>query len=198
MTQDTKLAEAVAVANVPTLLMVLVQLTGDKRWLQDPYRVRRAGGTGDNDTGGLDESIQKEIRDAALEAIAAWQAGKPVALPDPSNDELVEMLTVAMGETVPQEYGEMTAAQLGQTPMLWDEKIDVPEGFNVVVIGAGVSGLASAVNLQAAGVPFTVLERRSDVAGVWQDNRYPGAGVDTPNHLYSYSFAPYDWSAYFV
>ncbi|RLA43113.1 MAG: monooxygenase [Gammaproteobacteria bacterium] len=198
MTQDTKLAEAVAVANVPTLLMVLVQLTGDKRWLQDPYRVRRAGGTGDNDTGGLDESIQKEIRDAALEAIAAWQAGKPVALPDPSNDELVEMLTVAMGETVPQEYGEMTAAQLGQTPMLWDEKIDVPEGFNVVVIGAGVSGLASAVNLQAAGVPFTVLERRSDVAGVWQDNRYPGAGVDTPNHLYSYSFATYDWSAYFV
>ena len=30
------------------------------------------------------------------------------------------------------------------------------------------------------------------------DNRYPGAGVDTPNHLYSFSFAPYDWSMYFA
>ncbi len=198
MTQDQKFADAIAIANVPALLMVLVQLTGDKRWLQDPYRIRRAGGTGDNDTGGLSDEIQKEIRDAALAAILAWKGGKPIALPTLSNDELVAMLTVAMGEKVPAEYGEMTAAQLGQTPMLWSDKINVPEGFHAIVIGAGVSGLCAAVNLQAAGVPFTVLERRADVAGVWQDNRYPGAGVDTPNHLYSFSFAPYDWTAYFA
>jgi 4-hydroxyacetophenone monooxygenase len=35
------------------------------------------------------------------------------------------------------------------------------------------------------------------VGGTWLDNHYPGAGVDTPNHLYSYSFASYDWSMYF-
>jgi len=198
MTIKDQLAEAVAIANIPTLLMVLVQMTGDKRWLEEPYRIRRAGGTDDNDSGGLSDEIQQEIRAAALDAILAWKAGKPMGLPNPSEKELVEMLTAAMGETVPDEYGEMTAAQLGQTPMLWDHKINVPEGFNVVVIGAGVSGLCAAVNLKAAGVPFTVLERRDSVAGVWQDNRYPGAGVDTPNHLYSYSFAPYDWSAYFA
>ncbi len=198
MIQDQKFADAIAIANVPALLMVLVQLTGDKRWLQDPYRIRRAGGTGDNDTGGLSDEIQKEIRDAALAAILAWKGGKPIALPTLSNDELVTMLTVAMGEKVPAEYGEMTAAQLGQTPMLWSDKINVPKDFHAIVIGAGVSGLCAAVNLQAAGVPFTVLERRANVAGVWQDNRYPGAGVDTPNHLYSFSFAPYDWTAYFA
>lgn len=198
MTDDKRFAEAIAIANIPALLMVLVQMTGDKRWLQDPYRPRRASGVSDNDSGGLGADIQQEIRAAALDAILAWKAGKPLALPAPSNAELVEMLTVAMGEKVPGQYGEMTAAQLGQAAMLWDRKIDVPPGFKVIVIGAGASGLCAAVNLRSAGVPFQVFERRESVGGVWQDNRYPGAGVDTPNHLYSFSFASYDWSQYFV
>ncbi len=198
MTDQQRLADAIAIANIPTLLMVLVQMTGDKRWLQDPYRPRRASGVSDNDSGGLGADIQQEIRAAALDAILAWKAGKPLALPAPSNAELVEMLTVAMGEKVPGQYGEMTAAQLGQAAMLWDRKIDVPPGFKVIVIGAGASGLCAAVNLRSAGVPFQVFERRESVGGVWQDNRYPGAGVDTPNHLYSFSFASYDWSQYFV
>lgn len=46
------------------------------------------------------------------------------------------------------------------------------------------------------GVPFTVVEKSRTVGGIW--HRYPGAGVDTPNHLYSFSFAPYDWSKYFA
>lgn len=198
MTDNERFAEAIAIANIPALLMVLVQMTGDKRWLQDPYRPRRASGVSDNDSGGLGADIQQEIRAAALAAILAWKAGKPLALPEPSNAELVEMLTVAMGEKVPGQYGEMTAAQLGQAAMLWDRKIDVPPGFKVIVIGAGASGLCAAVNLRSAGVPFQVFERRESVGGVWQDNRYPGAGVDTPNHLYSFSFASYDWSQYFV
>src|SRR3954471_4317770 len=89
-------AEAVAVANIPTLLMVLVQLTGERRWLEPPYRPARARGMSDNDSGGLPEAIQSEIRDAALEAILAWRAGRPVAIPDPSHDLLVEMLSCAM------------------------------------------------------------------------------------------------------
>ena len=198
MTDRQRFAEAVAIANIPTLLMVLVQMTGEKRWLREPYRPRRGSGVSDNDSGGLAEDIQQEIRAAALEAILDWKAGAPLALAEPDNDELVEMLSVSMGEKVPAEYGEMTAAQLGQSAMLWDRKIPVPPGFQVAVIGAGASGLCAAVNLKAAGVPFQVFERREAVGGVWQDNRYPGAGVDTPNHLYSFSFAPYDWSQYFV
>jgi cation diffusion facilitator CzcD-associated flavoprotein CzcO len=74
----------------------------------------------------------------------------------------------------------------------------VPDGFRALVIGAGVSGLCTAYSFQRAGIPFTVLERRETVGGTWLENRYPGAGVDTPNHLYSFSFAPYDWSMYFA
>jgi len=194
---ERRFAEAIALANIPTLLMVLVQLTGETHWLEEPYTPIRQSGMGDNDSGGLDPRNQAEVREAALEAILAWRAGRPVALPAPSEDTLVKMLSVAMGEPVPEEYGAFTAAQLGQTTFLDHRPFDVPEGYKVVVIGAGVSGLCAAINLQAAGVAFDVIERSPTVGGVWWENTYPGAGVDTPNHLYSFSFAPYDWKQYF-
>ena len=195
-TDDELLAEAVAVANIPTLLMTLVQLTGEMHWLDDPYRIQRQQGMGDNDTGGLPEDRQAEVREAALEAISAWKAGRPVAIPDPDPQLLVRMLSWCMGETVPDEYGEFTKAQLGHKP-LERKKIEVPPGFKVLVIGAGVSGIAAGANLQAAGVPFEIVEKKHSVGGTWLENHYPGAGVDTPNHLYSFSFAQHDWKMYF-
>jgi len=195
--EEQVFTEAVAVANIPTLLMVLVQMTGETHWLEEPYIPQRQTGMGDNDTGGLTEAHQQEVREAALEAILAWRAGRPVAMPDPSPEMLVRMLSISMAEQVPAEYGEFTAAQLGQTKFLDHEPYSLPEGFRVLIIGAGVSGLCAAINLQMAGVPFEVIERNSTVGGVWWENRYPGAGVDTPNHLYSFSFASYDWEKYF-
>jgi 4-hydroxyacetophenone monooxygenase len=58
--------------------------------------------------------------------------------------------------------------------------------------------LCAAVNLQRAGIPFTTLEKSATLGGIWRDNRYPGAGVDTPNHLYSFANAPYDWPMYYA
>ena len=195
--QERQFQEAIAVANIPTLLMVLTQLTGETHWLEAPYKPGRQTGMGDNDSGGLTEDHQREVREAALEAILAWKAGRPVALPEPPEEMLVRMLSVAMSEHVPDEYGAFTAAQLGQTKFLDHEPFNVPEGYKVIIIGAGVSGLCAGINLQMANVPFEILERHPTVGGVWWENKYPGAGVDTPNHLYSFSFASYDWKNYF-
>ena len=190
-------AQAIEVANIPTLLMVLVQLTGELHWLEEPYLPKRQPGLGDNDTGGLAAEHQQEVRESALEAILAWREGRPVALPEPDEDLIVRMLSVSMAEPVPAEYGQFTAAQLGQVKFLDHEPVASPDDFSVLIIGAGVSGLCAAINLQMLGINFQVVERNSTVGGVWWENRYPGAGVDTPNHLYSYSFAPYDWEKYF-
>jgi 4-hydroxyacetophenone monooxygenase len=193
--------DAVAIANIPTLLMVLVQLTGDRRWLRDPYRPTRPRGLGDNDDGGLPPRVQAEIREAALAAILAWRSGRPPAMPAPSHDLLIEMLSVAMGERVPPEYAPMMAAELGldqEEPGTQPAAETTPPGFGVVIIGAGVSGLCAAVKLQEAGIPYTIIERNATVGGTWLENRYPGCGVDTPNHLYSFSFAKHDWSYYFA
>ena len=197
-TSDEMFAEAVAMANIPTLLMVLTQLTGDTRWLEDPYRPVRARGFGDNDSGGLSVELQNEIRRAALTSILAWRQGEPVAMPSPTPETLVRMLTWAMGESVPIEYGDMIAYQVGLAEVLPDPSANVPPSFNVLVIGAGVAGLCAAFNLRRAGIPFSIVERGSDVGGTWRDNRYPGAGVDVPNHLYEFTFAPNDWSMYFA
>ena len=50
--------------------------------------------------------------------------------------------------------------------------------------------MLAAIRLHEAGIDHVVLEKNADVGGTWLENAYPGAGVDTPSHLYSYSFAP--------
>jgi 4-hydroxyacetophenone monooxygenase len=195
--EERLFADAVAVANVPSLLPMLVQLTGDRRWLEEPYRVTRARGLGDNDTGGLPESVQQEIRDAALDAILAWRAGRPAALEDVSPELGVEMLAWVVAEKVPDEYAPIIQVELPAAQSRVPDPVEVPEGFQVLVIGAGVSGMGAAIRLKQLGIPFTIVEKGTQVGGTWRDNRYPGAGVDTPNHLYSYSFVPYDWSMYY-
>jgi cation diffusion facilitator CzcD-associated flavoprotein CzcO len=65
----------------------------------------------------------------------------------------------------------------------------------VAVVGAGFGGIAAAVKLRKAGLrDFVVYEKSAGPGGVWWDSRYPGAEVDTPTHMYSYSFKRYDWS----
>ena len=64
-----------------------------------------------------------------------------------------------------------------------------------LIIGAGFAGLCAAIKLEEDGErDFVVLEKGPDVGGTWRDNTYPGATCDVPSQLYSYSFAPYDWS----
>jgi cation diffusion facilitator CzcD-associated flavoprotein CzcO len=70
------------------------------------------------------------------------------------------------------------------------------ERVEVVIVGAGFSGLGMAIALRQAGLDdFVVLEQADRLGGTWRDNTYPGCGCDVQSHLYSYSFElnP-DWS----
>lgn len=61
--------------------------------------------------------------------------------------------------------------------------------YDVVVIGAGFSGLYMLHRVRALGFSALVLEAGSDVGGTWYWNRYPGARCDTESVEYSYSFS---------
>jgi len=66
----------------------------------------------------------------------------------------------------------------------------------VLIIGAGFSGIGMGIQLQKAGIgPFLIIEKSSDIGGTWWENRYPGCACDIPSHLYSFSFEPSsDWT----
>jgi 4-hydroxyacetophenone monooxygenase len=200
MMSREELAEAVATANIPALIMVLFQLTGDRRWLGERYRVRRARGVSDNDSGGLPTEVINEVCSAAAEAIDNWRRGTPVAIEVPSPSLLVEMLSISMGETIPPEYAAMLAEVIKPATPVSPVGQAVPAGGDpdVIIIGAGISGLCAAHALAQNGFSYTIIESAERVGGTWRDNRYPAAAVDTPSHLYSFSFAPNDWQRYFA
>ncbi len=192
------LREALDEGNIPTLLMVLYHLTGDERWLQEPYAPTRARGLDDHDTGGLPDDRQAEVRAAAADAVEAWAAGRPVAVPRPDQALLQRMLAVCTGETVPDDQARMMLVEMGfEHPPAPTVDPAAAAGADVLIVGAGVSGMVLALGLRAAGIPFRIVEKNDDVGGTWLENRYPGAGVDTPSYLYSLSFHPRSWSTHY-
>lgn len=61
--------------------------------------------------------------------------------------------------------------------------------LEVLIVGAGFSGLGMAIRLRQGGIDeFLLLEAASEVGGTWRDAVYPGCGCDIESHLYSYSF----------
>ena len=62
--------------------------------------------------------------------------------------------------------------------------------FDVVVVGAGFSGLYLLHRLRGLGFSVRLLEAAEDVGGTWYWNRYPGARCDIPTTDYTYTFDP--------
>ncbi|WP_420467934.1 flavin-containing monooxygenase [Panacagrimonas sp.] len=71
-----------------------------------------------------------------------------------------------------------------------------PESAPIVIVGAGVSGIATAIRLRELGIEdFVILERASGPGGTWHNYRYPGLSCDIPSHLYCFSFEQKsDWT----
>src|SRR6188768_3369744 len=73
--------------------------------------------------------------------------------------------------------------------------VDQPD-HEVAVIGAGFSGIGTAIKLDRAGMrDWVLLEAGDGVGGAWHWNTYPGIGVDIPSFSYQFSFEQRaDWS----
>ncbi|MBC7599415.1 MAG: NAD(P)/FAD-dependent oxidoreductase [Polaromonas sp.] len=196
---ETKCDSALQDASMPTLLMCLFQITRDRSWLEDPFRPKRDISIFADPSGGLPPELQKIVRDNMAVVLAELESGKRELPPLPNESQLTEMMNVCVGETVPAAYTGMAMEEMGFRPRELDWRAPsaaLNAGFKVVVVGAGFSGICAGYHLKKLGIPFEIIEKNPDLGGVWLENTYPEAGVDTPNHFYSFSFAPnLDWSS---
>ncbi len=180
--------------------MCLAQITGDDRWLQEPFLPRRDTNLFHDETGGLPTEIQDEVRSSARQVLQELSDNSRQVPLEVDLERFTRMMRVCVAEDVAPEYAPMLLEELGfvNRDVRWATPPVLPTGFKVLIIGAGFAGICAAIKLKALGVPYVVVEKNSDIGGTWFDNNYPDAGVDTPNHFYSYSFAPNTkWKHYF-
>lgn len=67
------------------------------------------------------------------------------------------------------------------------------ESFDVIIVGAGLSGIGAAVHLRrrCPGRTFAILEGREAIGGTWDLFRYPGIRSDSDMHTLGYNFKPW-------
>jgi len=201
-TDDAALVEAIGTANLPTLAMVIVQLTGDPSLMRQGLRFKRA--SGQRMDGGLKESQASELRARALEVLRAYRDGGLRAPPPPSPELLHEMMMFSLGQPVPPEYVPMMLGDMERSGLLGERaRPSAPRaprpGFSALVIGAGASGILASIELSRMGIAHAVLEKNDELGGTWHENSYPGCRVDLPSHFYAMSFEPNaSWSGYYA
>jgi cation diffusion facilitator CzcD-associated flavoprotein CzcO len=68
-----------------------------------------------------------------------------------------------------------------------------PEHVDVIVVGAGISGIGAAYHLtkQNPDTRFLVLETQDSFGGTWHTHRYPGIRSDSDLHTFGYRFKPW-------
>jgi cation diffusion facilitator CzcD-associated flavoprotein CzcO len=68
-----------------------------------------------------------------------------------------------------------------------------PEHVDVLVVGAGISGIDAAYHLRrdCPGKTFVVLESQADYGGTWRTHRYPGIRSDSDLFTFGYGFKPW-------
>lgn len=193
-----ELQAAVEQADLRVLLMCLVHLTGDLHWLDAPFRPRRDVRLVAPPDAGLSDEVATTIRSAVVDLLAE---GIPTPqIGDPGPELMQRMMSVCLGEVVPPEYAGMMREDMGLVSRDVG-LVATPRSawHDVLIIGAGVSGIALGAQLGRLGIPYTVVDKNHQVGGTWWENRYPGCGVDTPNHAYSFSFGARNrWTRYFA
>ena len=67
------------------------------------------------------------------------------------------------------------------------------EQVDVLVVGAGISGIGAGYHLQAycPNKSYTILEARDDLGGTWDLFRYPGIRSDSDMHTLGFYFRPW-------
>ena len=182
-----ELAQALAEANLQSLLASYVYLSHDVGFLEQ-FAAHIRPQFSPNPTS-IPDGLADELRSRLSRLLTT---GEGLQMQAPSDQLVMRIMSVTAGEPVEAEFLELVYDQCGFRPWIDRSRLEdrpkPPAQFKVLVIGAGMTGMAAAVKLAEAGYDYIVIEKNAEVGGTWYENRYPGVGVDTPSHFYSYSW----------
>ena len=188
LADDARLDEALHDAQVSTLLLSYVHLTHDEAMLDRfaPHLQRVLLQRPEH----IPPDLAAELR-SKMHAVLTGQVAPEVT--EPSAELLRRMMEVSVGEPVADEFVPLLYDQIGLRPdrprVERPGRSERPNDLRVMVIGLGLAGIATAIRLIQAGYEPVIVERNPDLSGTWYSNTYPGVGVDTSSHFYSFSFA---------
>ncbi len=82
---------------------------------------------------------------------------------------------------------------MNDAPILTDTAAISTEHFEVLIVGAGISGIGGAYHLttQCPGTSFVVLDSQETFGGTWITHKYPGIRSDSDLHTFGYRFKPW-------
>ena len=133
------LSSAISEGDIRCLLMVLVHMTGDQRWLEPPYKPKRDVRLIPDPDAGLPADIQHEIRAAVLKLFSNDNP-KPV-IADPGEALILKMMRACLGENVAPEYAPLMREEMGFVPreVRWNKRPsdEALAKQHVLIVGAG-------------------------------------------------------------
>ncbi|WP_375194178.1 NAD(P)-binding protein [Sphingobium sp.] len=193
---NEELRQALEAADVRALVMTYVHLSRDEEMLD-----RFAPALPSASLGMLPNPSDELLADLRGRVLALLTTPGAAAKGPISVDLLNRIMSVGMGEPVDPEFIPLLLEQTGLGPQPdrsgRPARKRIPADYKALIIGAGLTGMAAAIKLDEAGYPYEIVEKNPEIGGTWWSARYPGVGVDTPSHFYSYSFElnP-DWTTY--
>ena len=198
---EERARQALAYANPNALRLALYQATGDPE-LAAMEVVDETFWNGSFEVAALAPAHVETVREKAM---AYLRSGAPSRCPKPDDAELRTMLDLFAGKPLNDDFFNIGKEEIGfddfPRGVEWSKEpsAEVKAAFKVVVIGAGIAGMTSGVQLDRLGIPYEIIERNPDVGGTWFVNDYPDARVDIPSHHYQVSYTKnYRWKHWFA
>ncbi|KAF2209821.1 hypothetical protein CERZMDRAFT_99880 [Cercospora zeae-maydis SCOH1-5] len=174
---DQFIRKAIEISNPNALRLALYQVIGDPELAKMRTR-RHAVRGGAMYAHVLDESEIPALHEKAFAYLSQLDSRKAMP-PPPSKAEARKMMDIWGDEPIDDadfqfNYEELAYDEFPRTTQWTDKKpsADKINAFKIIVIGGGISGVATAVQFKNLGLNFQVLERQHDIGGTWLLNTY--------------------------
>jgi len=193
--------QALSRADMNVLRVSLYQQTGDPEIAAMPVALRGFPGNPYEIYG-----VDKVHHEALIEKAVAYlmDPQRPINM-SPDADEVRRLIEMFEGGRISDSAAIAGVEELAfggfQRAVSWPggKKPNIPEDFEVFIVGAGFSSIVVALQLDLLGIKYRIVERQEEFGGTWCLNTYPDARVDITSFIYNFTFElDYPWKHAFA